>query len=106
MDKSLLATVSYQDLSQVVPENLPQYVDEKYIAVPKPPLMWGGQKHVRLVLLIGVQEADRKIFSHVFDFLVDILSDSSNVRRLAQAEDFPGFLDTLDKIARNSSPDN
>ena len=69
------------------------------IAIPRSPILWEGQKNVRLILLLGVQESDRKIFSHIFDFLVDILSDSANVRKLASASSFSEFLKFLDELA-------
>ena len=72
------------------------------ITLCRPPLPWGeGGKHVKIVLLLGVQADERKTFSHIFDFLVNILSDSGNVRRLSRAEDFVAFLDAIDDLAQS-----
>lgn len=71
------------------------------IAVCRPSLSWGeDQKPVKIVLLLGVQADERKTFSHIFDFLVNILSDNQNIRRLSKAEDFSTFRETLDALAQ------
>ncbi len=76
------------------------------IAICTPPLSWGNShRNVKIVLLLGVAENERKTFSHIFDFLVNILSDSNNIRKLAQAEQFSSFLATMDNIAQTVSLD-
>lgn len=76
------------------------------IAVCTPPLPWGeNQKNVKLVLLLGVQANERKAFSQIFDFLVNILSDNQNTKKLSQASDFSSFLDTINRLAQTVSFD-
>lgn len=76
------------------------------IAICTSSLAWGeSQKNVKLVLLLGIHEKERRAFSHIFDFLVNILSDNQNTKKLAQATDFSSFLDTINSLAQTVSLD-
>lgn len=76
------------------------------IAVCTPPVSWGdSRRNVKIVLLLGVAENERKTFSHIFDFLVHILSDNANIKKLWQSDDFSSFLTTMDNIAQTVSFD-
>lgn len=76
------------------------------IAICAPPVSWGdSQRYVKIVLLLGVAENDRKTFSHIFDFLVNILSDNANIKKLALADNFSAFLTAMDQIAQTVSFD-
>jgi len=54
------------------------------------PMEW-GDKQVYIIALIGVNNDSRKVFTEVFDFLVDVLSEMQNVKELAAAEDYNDF---------------
>lgn len=63
-------------------------------AICETPMTW-GEKSVYIVLLIGVNSASRKVFTGVFDILVEVLSEMQNVKELAYARDYDDFLEKL-----------
>ena len=69
-------------------------------AICEKPIPW-GDKLVYIVALIGVNKDSRKVFTHVFDILVEVLSDLQNVKELACAVNYDDFLEKLILLTRN-----
>ena len=55
--------------------------------------------------MIGIHEDDRRIFSRIFDFLVEILSAAGNVALLEKAARFEEFTSLIGEMAGNVSWD-
>lgn len=73
-----------------------------FIAIPKYPLLWGKSKpKVKLVVMLGINLEDRKTFSHIYDFMVDILSNTNNINILCKSKNFNDFINNLNNIAKN-----
>lgn len=66
------------------------------------PIQW-GEKFVHIILLIGVNKDSRKVFTGVFDVLVEVLSDIQNVKKLAAAVDYDDFLEKLILLTKSVS---
>ena len=87
-----------------VPHAMSQHVGRSFIsvAVNRPPVSWSaGAPAVSLVLMIGIHQEDRRIFSRIFDFLVEILSTAGNVALLEQAQTFDEFTELICGMAGN-----
>ena len=65
-------------------------------AISDTPIQWGA-KEVNIVLLIGVSGDSKTMFTQLFDYLVTILSNTTNVRNLSLAKDYDDFLSRLTK---------
>lgn len=81
-----------------VPHAMSQHVNRSFIsvAINRPPISWSvGAPAVSLVLMIGIHQDDRRIFSRMFDFLVEILSTAGNVSLLEQADTFDEFAELI-----------
>jgi lichenan operon transcriptional antiterminator len=63
-------------------------------AIFEEPLQW-GDKHVSIVLLIGINNDSRKVFTEVFDLVVEILSEGKIVKELALSSDYKDFFQSL-----------
>ena len=76
------------------------------MSVNRPPVRWSeSAPAVKLVLMIGVHQDDRRIFSRIFDFLVEILSAAGNVALLEKAASFEEFTGLIGEMAGNVSWD-
>ena len=69
------------------------------IVVNDRPMPWGGQE-VRMVMLLGLGETDRRSFrllfdSLLFDSLLEALSESANVAALLDSTDYADFVERL-----------
>ena len=42
--------------------------------------------------MIGIHEDSRKIFSELFETLIDILSNPSNIKKLTNSDNFKDFI--------------
>ncbi len=73
------------------------------IVISERPIEWAGH-FVYIIAMIGVHEDSRKVFSEVFESLIDILSDPSNVKRLVKAENFPDFINLLREFIDGDLP--
>jgi len=60
-----------------------------------------GDKQVYIIALIGVNNDSRKVFTEVFDFLVDVLSEMQNVKELAAAADYNDFFKKVTSLMEN-----
>lgn len=79
-----------------VPHSLTDSAMESFIAFAtcNQPILW-GDKHVSIVVLIGVTEESRNIFAEVFDSLVDVLSNPLNIIKLTKATCYQEFMNDL-----------
>lgn len=64
------------------------------IVVNDRPMPWGGQE-VRMVMLLGLGETDRRSFRLLFDSLLEALSESANVAALLDSTDYADFVERL-----------
>lgn len=71
-------------------------------AICDTPTQW-GEKYVYIVLLICVNKYSRKVFTEVFDVLVEVLSEIQNIKELAAATDYDEFLKKLIILMKNVS---
>lgn len=51
--------------------------------------------------MLGINLEDRKTFSHIYDFMVDILSNTNNINILCKSKNFNDFINNLNNIAKN-----
>lgn len=79
-----------------VPHSLSKNAKRSFIsiALQKEPIAW-GKHEVSMIALIGVNDDSRKLFSQVFDNLIDILSEPVNVKELTQASSFQEFISMI-----------
>lgn len=79
-----------------VPHSLSKNAKHSFISVVllKNAIAWGTHE-VSIIALIGVNDDSRKIFSLVFDNLIDILSEPVNVKKLIQANNFEEFISMI-----------
>jgi len=85
-----------------IPHSLREDVKKSFIsfAICDVPMEW-GDKQVYIIALIGVNNDSRKVFTEVFDFLVDVLSEMQNVKELAAAEDYNDFFKKVTSLMEN-----
>jgi len=79
-----------------VPHSLHEDVDRSFIsfAISDTPMKW-GEKRIYIIVLIGVNQHSRQTFTRVFDFLIDVLSETQNVRELASSSGYEEFFQKL-----------
>ncbi|SHE63882.1 transcriptional antiterminator, BglG family [Seinonella peptonophila] len=58
------------------------------------PVKWGDEK-VQIIAMIAMNQRDRKIFSHVFESFINILSEWDHVKELIKAKDYQDFMDKI-----------
>ena len=61
------------------------------IVISKKPIKWDVHE-VYIVAMIGIHEDSRKIFSELFETLIDILSNPSNIKKLTNSDNFKDFI--------------
>ena len=85
-----------------IPHSLREDVKKSFIsfAICDVPMEW-GDKQVYIIALIGVNNDSRKVFTEVFDFLVDVLSEMQNVKELAAAVDYNDFFKKVTSLMEN-----
>lgn len=96
-----MSSTAFQDVA--VPHSLSKNAKSSFIsiALSEKGIQWDNNL-VHIVALIGVNEDSRKMFSEVFDELVDILSEPANVKRLIASNDFTSFIMNIMKMMDKS----
>lgn len=94
LQREALSDTAFGDVA--VPHSLRDDVTKSFIsfAISDRSIHWGNQQ-VNVIVLIGVNKDSRKIFTEIFDLLIDVLSESKNVKELASATDFKDFYQKL-----------
>lgn len=94
MQRESLSDTTFYDVA--VPHSLKDDVIKSFIsfAISDKPIKW-GDKQVNIITLIGVNKDSRKVFTEIFDLLIDILSESKNVKELAGTSNYKDFYHKL-----------
>lgn len=97
MARERMSSTAFQDVA--VPHSLSKSANASFIsiAINEQPMPW-GEHEVHIIALIGVNEDSRKIFSEIFDEIIDILSEPIHVRELIQVRDFREFIDRIKQL--------
>lgn len=102
MARERMSSTAFHDVA--VPHTLTKSANTSFVAVviSEEPIPWDDQQ-VHIIALIGVNEDSRKVFSEVFDAMIDILSEPSSVRKMVQAADFASFIQCLKELMDETS---
>lgn len=94
MAREKMSSTAFSEVA--VPHSLLQSAKTSFISIviSDKKMSWGNQE-VNIIALIGVNKASRKVFSQVFDEIIDILSEPVNVRRLIKVKDFNEFISEI-----------
>lgn len=82
-----------------VPHSLGKDVYESFISIviSDEPILWGNKK-VYIIAMIGVNDDSREIFAQIFDHLVDIFTESQNIKKLTSSNNFDEFIYIIQSI--------
>lgn len=92
-----MSSTAYQNVA--VPHSLGNSAKKSFISVAlyKDGLQW-DTKSVQLVLLLGVDSETRKLFSQIFDGLIEVITNTNCLSELIACEDYNSFIDKLAKF--------
>ena len=79
-----------------VPHVLTQSAKTSFVSIiiSEEPLIWDTHK-VYIVAMVGVHKDSRKVFSEIFESLIDILGEPLNIKDLIKSENFYDFIDKI-----------
>lgn len=91
LSREHMSSTAFHDVA--VPHSLSKNAKRSFISITlsEKGIQWDSH-NVHIIALIGVNEDSRKIFSEVFDELVDILSEPYNVNVLISSKNFAEFI--------------
>lgn len=94
ISREKLSSTAFSNVA--VPHSLSQNTITSFIsiAISEKPMKWGNRT-VNIIALIGISADSRKIFSEVFDEIIDIFSEPSHVAELIQCETFHDFINKI-----------
>lgn len=97
MARERMSSTAFHDVA--VPHSLSKNANTSFIsiAISEKPMKWGDHE-VQIIALIGVNEDSRKVFSEVFDEIIDILSEPVHVKELIQTKDFQTFIEQIKQL--------
>ena len=106
LTSSVLQRESLSDTSfhgVAIPHSLREDVRTGFLsfAICEKPISW-GDKLVHIIVLIGVNKDSRKVFTYVFDILVEVLSELQNVKELSKTAKYDEFLKKLILLTKNA----
>ena len=65
-----------------------------YVVINKKPMDWGYFK-VNIIILLGVEYAQRQRFKEIYSKLIELLDDPTNVEKILDVRDFDEFMAVL-----------
>lgn len=70
------------------------------VAICDDRLKWGpSENFVKIVVMLGINENDRKAFSIMYDFLVNLLSNNQFILELSKTNSFEEFINKVAELA-------
>ena len=64
------------------------------VMLSKKPIQWGHQK-VKFVMMLAINNEDRKDFMKLYDGIIDLLCNYQNLNHILEAIDYEDFIDIL-----------
>ena len=97
MARETMASTAFNNVA--IPHSLRQNAKTSFIsvAINESPINWGDSQ-INMIAMIGINEDSRKLFAELFDSLIDILSEPTNIKELIKAHDFNDFMNILKKL--------
>ena len=97
MAREKMSSTAFDDVA--VPHSLSKSANASFISIviSDQPIPWGDAE-VHIVALIGIHEDSRKIFSEIFDEIINILSEPVHVKELLQVTDFKDFINRIKQL--------
>ncbi|MEG1463135.1 MAG: PTS sugar transporter subunit IIA, partial [Anaerorhabdus sp.] len=91
-----MSSTAFQNVA--VPHSLGNNARKSFISIAlfQEPILWDN-KEIQMVILIGVNNDTRKIFSQIFDGLIEVVTNSNCFAELIQSTDYSSFTDKLIK---------
>lgn len=91
-----MSSTAFQNVA--VPHSLGNNARKSFISIAlfQEPILWDN-KEIQMVILIGVNNDTRKIFSQIFDGLIEVVTNSNCFTELIQSTDYASFTDKLIK---------
>lgn len=91
-----MSSTAFQNVA--VPHSLGNNARKSFISIAlfQEPILWDN-KEIQMVILIGVNNDTRKIFSQIFDGLIEVVTNSNCFTELIQSTDYSSFTDKLIK---------
>ncbi|MEF9892953.1 MAG: PTS sugar transporter subunit IIA [Anaerorhabdus sp.] len=91
-----MSSTAFQNVA--VPHSLGNNAKKSFISIAlfQEPILWDN-KEIQMVILIGVNNDTRKIFSQIFDGLIEVVTNSNCFTELIQSTDYAIFTDKLIK---------
>ncbi|MGX8850197.1 BglG family transcription antiterminator [Amedibacillus sp. YH-ame10] len=92
-----MSSTAFEDVA--VPHSLSKNTKSSFIsiAISEEAIPWGSHP-VHIIALIGINEDSRKVFSEIFEEIIEILSEPVHVRELLQMQDFNEFIQHMKQL--------
>ena len=98
-NREALSSTSFHDVA--VPHALTsKYIHKSFISIAlfKDGIVWAENKIVHVVMMIGINDHSRRIFSKFFDQIIYMFDNPANIEKLLHAEHFDDFFIIINEI--------
>ncbi len=98
MAREYMSSTAYGNVA--IPHSLSRNAKHNFISVAicEKPMLWSEDHEVELIVFIGLGKDSRKLYSDIFQNLIEILSNPSDVKKLISSQNYHDFLDILFSI--------
>lgn len=98
--REMMSSTAFNNVS--IPHSLRKSTRTSFISIAlcDHALNWGDTQ-VNVIAMVGVNNDSRKMFTELFDTLIDILSEPSNVKELLKADNFNEFINLFKSLMNN-----
>lgn len=95
LNREQASSTAYHQLA--LPHNMQNTVYQNFISIVllDHPVSWDTDKEVQMVLMLGINQASKKYFSQIFDYLVEVLSNPDCRQHLLACKILRSFHETL-----------
>ncbi len=95
LNRERASSTAYYQLA--LPHNMQDTVYQNFISVVllEKPVQWEADKQIQMILMLGINQASKKYFSQIFDYLVEVLSDPKCRQRLLSSRTLGEFQQLL-----------
>lgn len=98
LERESLSSTSFGNCV-AVPHSLKQSAYHSFMSfvINEKKMQWGNHL-VNIIVLIGINREDRTSFREIFDDLINILSEPTNIPQLLKCEDYNDFIETMSSM--------
>lgn len=93
-DREKISSSAYSNIAMPHPLEMNAFTSVIGVSLHPGGINWNGQK-VNIIFLLAINSKDRLFFRNIFDFITEVISDTTKLKKILRTKSYDEFMDLL-----------